>query len=149
MTRYEVLLFIHLLAAFATVASVVVLVTVLVGSRRAASAADAMPLLRLSNIGTMLWNVGGIGVLVFGVWLALDLDEYGILDGWIVAAIVLWLVASSAGGPLTRDYRTAVEAGGDTALATVRAQRTAVLHAVMALATLALLVVMIYKPGAG
>ena len=37
-----------------------------------------------------LWNVGGLGVLVFGVWLALEVDGYELWDGWIIAAMVLW-----------------------------------------------------------
>jgi hypothetical protein len=144
----ETLLFLHLLAAFATVASIVVFVAVLLGTRRAGSAAEALPLLRLSSVAALLWNVGGITVLIFGVWLALDAAQYDILDGWILAAIVLWVIASAAGGPLTRGYRDALGAGGEAALASVRTQRTVLLHAVMAVATLALLVVMIYKPGA-
>ena len=35
--------------------------------------------------------------LVFGVWLALDVDGYGILDGWILIAFALWAVAGAAG----------------------------------------------------
>lgn len=144
----ETLLFLHLLAAFATVASIVMFVTVLIGARRARATTDALAIMRLSNVAAMLWNVGGLSVLVFGVWLALDADQYDILDGWILAAIVLWVVASAAGGPLTRAYRDALGTGGEAALAEVRSQRAVLLHAVMAVATLALLVVMIYKPGA-
>jgi hypothetical protein len=144
----ETLLALHLLAAFATVTSIVMFVAVLVGARRAQATTDALAVMRLSNVAAILWNVGGITVLIFGVWLALDADQYDILDGWILAAIVLWVVASAAGGPLTRAYRDALGTGGEAALAAVRSQRTVVLHAVMALATLALLIVMIYKPGA-
>ena len=144
----ETLLVLHLLAAFATVTSIVMFVAVLVGARRARATTDALAVMRLSNVAAVLWNVGGITVLIFGVWLALDADVYDILDGWIIAAIVLWVVASAAGGPLTRGYREALGTGGEAALDTVRSQRTVILHVVMALATLALLVVMIYKPGA-
>ena len=144
----ETLLALHLLAAFATVTSIVMFVAVLVGARRARATTDALAVMRLSNVAAVLWNVGGITVLIFGVWLALDAAVYDILDGWIIAAIVLWVVASAAGGPLTRGYREALGTGGEAALATVRSQRTVILHVVMALATLALLVVMIYKPGA-
>lgn len=144
----ETLLALHLLAAFATVTSIVMFIAVLVGARRARATTDALAVMRLSNVAALLWNVGGITVLIFGVWLALDADVYDILDGWILAAIVLWVVASAAGGPLTRGYREALGTGGEAALATVRSQRTVILHVVMALATLALLVVMIYKPGA-
>ena len=148
MTTYETLLFLHLLAAFTTVAAVVMLVGLLIGARRSRAAADALPLLRLSSLAALLWNIGGITVLIFGVWLAIQVDGYDILDGWIIAAIVLWVIASAAGGPLTRDYRTSLDEGPDAALASARTGRAAVLHAVMAIATLLLLVDMIYKPGA-
>ena len=146
MSRYEVLLFLHLLSAFALVAGLTLYFTVLVGARRAASAADAMPLLRMTGLATALWNVGGLGVLVFGVWLALDV--YEIWDAWILLAIFLWVIASAAGGPLSNDYRTASDEGGDAALATVRASRTSLLLAVASAASFALLLVMIFKPGA-
>jgi hypothetical protein len=83
-----------------------------------------------------LWNVGGLGVLVLGIWLALEVDSYELWDGWIIAAFVLWLVASGAGGRLARMLR---EGGPDKA----RVQL-----AVMSLATLALLIDMVFKPGA-
>jgi hypothetical protein len=86
------------------------------------------------------WNTGGLGVLVFGVWLALNVDGYELWDGWILTAIVLWLVASGAGGRLgseLRDGSPPPDAG-----------RARLLLAVMALASLALLVDMIFKPGA-
>jgi hypothetical protein len=87
-----------------------------------------------------MWNVGGIGVLVLGVALAIDVDAYDLLDGWIVAAIVLWLIASGAGGPLSAGLR-------DDARSLDR-RRARILYAVMATATAALLIDMIFKPGA-
>ena len=86
-----------------------------------------------------LWNAGGIGVLVLGLGLAIDVDAYQPWDGWIVGAIVLWLVASGVGGPLTSGLRDR------SALAPERAR---VLFAVAAAATLLLLVDMVFKPGA-
>jgi hypothetical protein len=83
-----------------------------------------------------LWNVGGLGVLVLGIWLALEVDSYELLDGWIIAAIVLWLVASGAGGQLSRAIREGSFDRGGAQLA------------VMSLATLALLIDMVFKPGA-
>ena len=147
MSTYETLLVLHLLAAFAMVASIVMFVGMLVGARRTRTAAEALPILRLSGAAAMLWNVGGITVLIFGVWLALHVDGYSIVDGWVIAAIVLWLIASAAGGPLTRAYRTGLGEGSDAAVASTRTRRAVVLHATMAVATLLLLVDMIYKPG--
>jgi uncharacterized membrane protein len=131
---YDWLLFLHVLAAFALVSGVVAYVAIVVGAGgdevRRTLAAPALA----------LWNVGGIGVLVLGIALAVDADAYALWDGWIVAAIVLWLIASAAGGPLSRGLR-------DEAAA-VDARRARLLLAVMAAATLALLIDMIFKPGA-
>lgn len=146
MSRYEVLLFLHVLAALATVTVVVLLTTVAVGIRGAGP--SVAPLLRLSGLARRLWDVGGLGTLVFGIWLALDLDEYGLFDGWIIAAIVLWIVAAGAGSRVGQSFLEASEAAGRGEGDLSALARTRVLHAVMAVAVAALLVVMIYKPGA-
>jgi uncharacterized membrane protein len=133
-TLYEWLLFFHVLAAFALVAGVVAFGTVVLGDRgRVVRRVLATP-------SVALWNVGGIGVLVFGIWLALHVSSYDLLDGWILAAIVLWVIAYAASGPLSRGLR-------DDAAALDRA-RAQLLYAVMTIATAALLVDMIFKPGA-
>jgi hypothetical protein len=95
---------------------------------------------------TALWNVGGIGVLVLGIWLALDVDAYEVWDGWILAAIVLWLVAVATGSIASRSFATATERAAATA-ASLRSRGLA-LHTTSSLAYLAILVLMIFKPGA-
>ena len=151
MSWYGWLLFLHVLAAFVTVAAVVLFGALVIGTRRAGSARDALPLLRLSGLATLLWNVGGGGVLVLGVALAIYVDGYRLLDGWILAAIVLWVIASAAGGPLGRGYRQALvarTADGHTGPEAVRPRRALALYAVTAASTAALLADMIFKPGA-
>jgi uncharacterized membrane protein len=140
---YDWLLFLHLLAAFILVAAVVLFGSLLLSTSGARG--ETVPLLRLSRLAELLWNVGGLSVLVFGIWLAIDLDGYDIFDGWIVAAVVLWLIASGAGARVAAAYREALDSGSD---APVLARRSVVLHVVMATAALALLVDMILKPGA-
>ena len=140
---YDWLLFLHLVAAFMSVAAVVLFGALLVSTSGARG--EAMPLLRLSRVADLLWNVGGLSVLVFGIWLAIDVDGYDLLDGWIVAAVVLWLIASGAGSMVAARYREALDAGDHAPL---RAGRSVLMHVVMAAAVLALLVDMILKPGA-
>ena len=82
----ELVLFLHVLMAFLLAA------TSVMGSAVVLGAAVPDTTVRLSNL---LWDVGGIGTLVFGVWLALD--EYSLLDGWILAAFVLWAAAFELG----------------------------------------------------
>jgi uncharacterized membrane protein len=136
-SRYEWLLFLHVLSAFALVASLVIFTTLLV------TAADRpSPLLGISWLGSRLWDVGGLGTLVFGVWMAIDADNYDLLDGWILAALVLWVIAAGAGSRVGLAYRAVRDEGAE--LATVA--RTQQL--VMIVATTLLLVDMIFKPGA-
>jgi hypothetical protein len=131
-TRYEWLLLLHLVGAFAAMGSVVVFSVLMVSGARVAGP-------QLTYLGRRLWDVGGLLTLVFGVWLALDVDGYGILDGWILGALVLWAIAAGAGIRLGTAYSDGDEARSGNVVPT---------YAVMAVAITALLVVMIYKPGA-
>jgi hypothetical protein len=130
---YEWLLFLHVSAAFLLVAGLVAYGRLVLSGGEGARRALAQPALAL-------WNAGGLGVLVSGIWLALNVDGYELWDGWIIAAIVLWLIASGAGGRLARGVREGGAPGG--------ADPARLLLAIMALATLALLFDMIFKPGA-
>jgi hypothetical protein len=74
MSLYETLLLLHVLAAFLLVAGVVCYGVIVSGSGGdAARRALAAPAL-------VLWNVGGVGVLILGIWLAVDADRYEIWD---------------------------------------------------------------------
>lgn len=146
------LLFLHVTAAFATVAGVVFIVALLIATSRVATPLDSLPYLRLSLIPWALVNLGGVAALVFGVWLAIYVDGYELWDGWIVAALVLWVIASFGSGPAVRAYREALaaaEAGdAERVSSKLHTRRTVALHAVSVAAVGALLAVMIYKPGA-
>ena len=133
-STYEWLLFLHLLAAFLLVSGLVAYsVLVLSGAGETVARSLGPPALAL-------WNAGGLGTLVFGVWLALDVDGYELWDGWIIAALVLWVIGSGAAGRLGAALREGRSAG--------RIQGARMMVGVMALATLLLLVDMIFKPGA-
>ncbi len=150
MTLYDWLLFLHVLAAFAAVAAVVLLSVILAVSWRSADVVAATPLLRMSRLGSRLWDVGGAGTLIFGIWLAVYVEGYELWDGWIVAALVLWVIAATAGTRVGAAFRRAfgADAGHGELGDSIRSQRALIVHAVMALAVAALLIVMIYKPGA-
>jgi hypothetical protein len=135
---YDTLLFLHVLAAFALVATVVIFTAFALGA-----ATDS----RVLAVGNVLWAIGGLGTLVFGVWLALYVKGYEIWDGWIIAAIVLWAIGTELGRRAQDGYVAAVGPGEGTA-ASADAQRAALMHWLRSLVVLALLVVMIYKPGA-
>jgi hypothetical protein len=139
---YDWLLFFHLLAAFLLAVTAVTYSAVALGAPAGG---------RTLFVADRCWDVGGLGTLILGVWLALYLDEYEIWDGWIVGAIVLWLVATGLGDAVRRRRGGAepdVGAGaGGTAPVTVDS-RVALMHWLRTLAVLGLLVLMVWKPGA-
>ena len=123
---------------------------ILAASWRSAGSVEAAPFLRLSRLGSRLWDIGGAGTLIFGIWLAVYVEGYELWDGWIVAAFVLWVIAAAAGTRVGAAFRRAfgADAGHGELGGSIRSQRALIVHAVMALSVAALLVVMIYKPGA-
>ena len=83
------------------------------------------------------------GTLVFGIWLAIYLDGYDLLDGWILAALVLWAGATELGR--RAELGIAPEASGVSA---ADRSRALMFHWLRTIVVLALLVDMIFKPGA-
>ena len=92
---YETLLFLHVLAAF------LLGVTAVTYSAVALGATAGGPALRVADL---CWAVGGLGTLILGVWLALDVDGYEVWDGWILGAIVLWVIATGTGRGRRRSW---------------------------------------------
>jgi hypothetical protein len=126
---YDWLLFFHVLAAFMLVSTVVTYSAVVLG-------VPAGP--RAISLANVFWDVGGLATLVLGIWLALDVDTYEVWDGWILGAIVAWVVATGLG----QQVRRATEEGG------AAAGRVATLHWLRSATVLVLLILMIWKPGA-
>jgi hypothetical protein len=101
-----------------------------------------------------------MGTLIFGIWLAIDLDAYKVWDGWILAAIVLWAIAAGAGQRGGEAYGQAAKLAAELSsqgraeepsgeLKTLLQDRRAMwLNIVSSALVLAILVLMIYKPGA-
>ena len=128
------LLFFHVLAAFFLGTGVVIYTAFVLGS----------PVNRPTRlVAEILWGVGGLGTLAFGIWLALNRPEYEIWDGWIIAALILWVLATGSGAQASRGVQPA---GDDSAVAVDR--RTQFAHWMRVLYVVALLVVMVWKPGA-
>jgi hypothetical protein len=132
---HDTLLVLHLFAAFAVFITVVLFSALVLGAPRLA------PVLAIANVA---WAVGGLGTIVFGIWLAINDKGYDILDGWIIAAIVLWAIATELG---RRAQAAMTPAAGGTVGATAAGQ-AALWHWARTVVVVALLVVMIYKPGA-
>ena len=130
---YDWLLFLHLIAAFLLAITVVMYSAVALGA-----AAPGRTLF----VADRCWDVGGLGTLVLGIWLALYLDQYDFFDGWILGAIALWFIATGLGQTVQR--RMSAKGGG--AVVTIRAVAT--MHWLRTLVVLGLLLLMVWKPGA-
>ena len=131
---YHALLFIHVLAAFFLASAAVVYSAFVLGG----------PVNRTTRlIAEILWGVGGLGTLAFGIWLAFNRPQYEIYDGWIIAALVLWVLATGSGAQASRGVQPA---GDDSALEIDR--RTVIAHWMRIFWFTALLIVMVWKPGA-
>jgi hypothetical protein len=131
---YDWLLFFHLLAAFLLAVTAVTYSAVALGAAAGG---------RTLFVADRCWDVGGIGTLVLGVWLALHLDQYEIWDGWIVGAIVLWVAATGL-GETARKRIERPDPNGPI----VYDRQAALLHWLRTVAVIGLLVLMIWKPGA-
>ncbi|HEY7259750.1 MAG TPA: hypothetical protein VH459_11800 [Gaiellales bacterium] len=130
---YETLLFLHVLGAFLLVATL--------GLYWAMYAAGpAGTIARLGNVAMALWGIASISVLVFGIWLSFDVSVYNPWDGWIIAAIVLWLVQGAFGSKLSQGYKRV--ASGMTERPALSA------HLIASGAVILLLIDMVWKPGA-
>ena len=124
---YHTLLFFHLIAAFLLAVTIVMYSAVALG-------ATSSP--RMLFVADRCWDVGGLGTLIFGIWLALNLDQYDFFDFWILFALLLWFVATGLGQSVQRRM------GGED-MSAVNA-----MHWIRTIVVIALLVTMVWKPGA-
>ena len=157
---YEWLLFLHVLAAFALVAALVVFWVIGVVARNVDRPVESLRYFRVAQPAQILVVVGTLGTLVFGIALAIERDEYQVWDGWVLAAIALWAIAAETGrrgGVPYAEAKTlaeglAAEGRGEEPSAELRAKLKnrggMILNAVSSLAVVVILVDMIYKPGA-
>jgi hypothetical protein len=131
---YDVLLALHLLSAATA------FVTVVMFSAWAVGAPASRPQFVLADAA---WNVSGAGLVVFGVWLALYVDGYEIWDGWILGSLVALVVASAFGALARTQALALVEAGAGQS-----AHQVTIWHWLRTLTVVAILVLMVWKPGA-
>jgi hypothetical protein len=124
---YDWLLFLHLIAAFLLAVTIVMYSAVALGATTSS---------RMLFVADRCWDVGGLGTLIFGIWLALNLEQYDFFDGWILLALFLWFVATGLGQSVQRRI------GGDDIRSVIA------LHWIRTIVVIGLLVTMIWKPGA-
>ena len=157
---YEWLLFLHVLAAFALVAALVVFWVIGVVARNVDRPVESLRDFRVAQPANVLVIVGTLGTLILGIALAIERDEYQVWDGWILGAIALWAVAVETGrrggvpyaeAKKLAEQRVADGRGDEPSpelAAKLQDRSGMILNAVSSLAVLLILVDMIYKPGA-
>ena len=158
MSQYQWLLFFHVTGAFLLVGGTVVAGVLTLAAVRRERPSEIAALLGLIRISLPFIYAGVALTLVFGLWLVHEAGQgYSYTDAWVIAAIVLWVVANALGGAGGRRQeearRFAVDLArqGDTANAAQRARLVdpvgIALSLASGLAVFAVLALMIWKPG--
>jgi uncharacterized membrane protein len=153
------MLALHVLSAFAYVAGMILFWVLIVAVWRTDTPEGTMRLEPAVKVGNAAVGIGAGGTIILGIWLAFSVGGYDIWDGWIIAAIVLWLIAAELGRRTGAAYMQGMtkaqelQAAGQTGpstelLAVNRTSNGLVFHALASVAVLLILIVMIWKPGA-
>ena len=151
------LLALHVTGAFFLVGGSVMAATLNVLALRSTVPSESAQLLRLIRTAVIVIGVGVVLTLVLGLWLVHDVGySYGAF--WVWGSIVLWVISSALGGIGGRHQQRArklaerLAAEGDAPSGELRAllrdRRGNAMSYGAGLATLLILVLMIWKPGA-
>ena len=156
MSELQWLLALHVTGAFLFLGGAVVAGVLNLAARRAQKPSEIALLLGLARSGVVGVGLGGVLTLVFGLWLVHEAGfSYG--RAWIVISLVLFVVAGAAGGAggrrdrQTRELAERLAREGDAPSAELRARlrdpAALVLSYGSGLAVVAILALMIWKPG--
>jgi hypothetical protein len=152
---YDWMLALHLLAAFAVAAALVLFSVLVVAGRRAATLEQTRLLFRLAPVGNPLIGVGMGLTLLLGIVLAIDSDDYQLWDIWVILALVLWALMAWIGQRTDAYYSVVQElaqsgdAGAEAeVLARLRAPTGARWQAASIVVFVLIVLDMIFKPWA-
>ena len=157
MSTYQWLLVFHVTGAFLLLGGGAFAASLNFAALGRDKPSDIVLLFGLIRVAVVSIGVGALLAFVFGLWLVHE-ARYGYGDGWVVAALVLFIAANALGGiGGRRDERTArlareLAADSDAPSAELRAR----VHDPISLALsygsglllVAVLALMIWKPGA-
>jgi uncharacterized membrane protein len=157
LSTYQWLLALHVTGAFFLVAGSVMAATLNVLAIRSTVPSESAQLLRLIKTAVIIIGVGVVLTLVLGLWLVHNVGySYGAF--WVWGAIVLWVISNALGGIGGRHQKKARalaerlaaegDAPSDELRALLRDPRNNAMSYGAGLATLLILVLMIWKPGA-
>jgi uncharacterized membrane protein len=153
------LLALHVVGAFAYVAGIVLFWILIVAVRKVDTPDGTIRMEPIVKVGNVAVGIGAGATIVLGIWLAFSFGGYNIWDGWIVAALVLWVlstvlgqrtgVAYTRGMTKAKELQAAGQAGSNAELLALnRTSNGVVLHFLTSTVVLLILLDMIFKPGA-
>jgi hypothetical protein len=139
---YDWLLFLHVLSAFALVGALTVFWALVFATRPNAPMLSQDAAGAIARPTNVLVIAGTVGTVIFGIWLAIDHDDYQVWDAWILASLVLWGLSGWLGDQSGRAFTRAMEGSLE------HRRRGLYLHSAASAVVLVILILMIYKPGA-
>jgi uncharacterized membrane protein len=153
------MLALHVLSAFTYVAGMILFWVLVVAVRQTDTPEGTIRMEPVVKVGNAAVGIGAGGTILLGIWLAFSVGGYDIWDGWIIAALVLWVVAAAIGRRTGAEYTKGMtkaqelQAAGQTGpnaelLALNRTSNGVVLHFLASLVVLLIILDMIWKPGA-
>jgi uncharacterized membrane protein len=159
-STYDWLLFLHVTGAFLLIGGAVVAGVLNLAAMRRERPSEIALLLGLTRVAVVAISIGLVVTFAFGLWLVDEAPfSYGYGDGWVVTSLILWVVAGALGGfggrrdRETRKLAERLAADGDTPTAELRTRLRDPLSLGLSygsgLVILAILGLMIWKPGAG
>jgi hypothetical protein len=153
------MLALHVLSAFSLVAGIVFFWVLIVAVRRTDTPEGTLRMGPLSRVAESAVGIGAGGTIVLGIWLAFSIGGYDIWDGWIIAALVLWVIATALGRRTgaaslqgvkkAQELQKAGQTGPSAELLALnRTSGGVILHLLVSVTVLLILIDMIWKPGA-
>ena len=159
MTFDDWIVALHVLSAAAYGSAIVLFWVLAVAVRRTDTPRGTLNMGPGVVAGNIAVGIGAAGTIVFGIWLALSVGNYDLWDGWIIAALVLWVIAAVLGQRTGKEYMRGMtkarelEAAGQPGpnaelLALNRTQNGLLYHALTSVVFVLIVIDMIWKPGA-
>jgi uncharacterized membrane protein len=155
LSTYQWLLFLHVTGAFLLLGGGVVAGSLNIAALRRDRPSEIVLLFGLIAVVSIL--IGTLFAFVFGLWLVHEAG-YGYGDGWVITAIVLLIVANAMGGiggrrdDATAKFAAELAAQGDAPSPELRSRVRDPISLALSygsgLVLIAILAVMIWKPGA-
>jgi uncharacterized membrane protein len=154
-TKYDWLLLVHILGAFLFLSGSIVAGLLSFAAMRRERPSEVALLLGLVRPVVVLVGIGSVVALALGIWLAKYVG-YGLGEGWVVAAIVLWALSGALAGPAgttmrhTRELAERLAQDGDhpseELRMALRNPRALVMNTGAFALLIAILVLMVWKP---